>query len=309
MRGLSGILVLVLLLSQAHAASSCPPARGVALQVLGSGDPVADDERASSAYLVWADGRARVMVDVGGGSFQRFGAAGAQFEDLELVALSHFHTDHSADFPALLKSGYFSDRQEPLLVSGPTGRAPFPSLTGYLNGLLNPETGSYAYLAGYLDGSDGLVRLQTIEVEHATGKTVSVLEESGLEVAAMGVSHGIVPSVAYRIDVQGHRIVFASDQNGSDPRFVDFAQGADWLVAHLAVPESASGAAIRLHARPSTWADLAQGAGARNLLLSHFMARSLSQLDTDIPLIKKIFSGTVVQAYDNSCHFLTNPTP
>jgi ribonuclease BN (tRNA processing enzyme) len=309
--GLSRILILflVLMLNQAYASSTCPPTRGVALQILGSGGPVADDDRASSAYLVWVDGRARVMVDVGGGSFQRFGAAGAQFEDLELVALSHFHTDHSADFPTLLKTGYFSRRQEPLPVSGPTGQAPFPSLAGYLNGLLNPETGVYAYLAGYLDGSNGLVRLDTIEVEHASGEAVTVLKNSRLEVTAMGVPHGIVPSLAYRIDVNGQRIVFASDQNGGDPRFIDFARGADLFIAHLAVPESASGAAVRLHARPSAWAGLAQDSGAQNLLLSHFMARSLSRLDTDLFLIKNIYSGTVVLAYDGSCHFLNNSTP
>jgi ribonuclease BN (tRNA processing enzyme) len=75
------------------------------------------------------------------------------------------------------------------------------------------------------------------------------------------------------------------------------------------VPESASGAAVRLHARPSAWAGLAQDSGAQNLLLSHFMARSLSRLDTDLVLIKNTYSGTVVLAYDGSCHFLTNSTP
>ena len=99
--------------------ADCPPEQGVAVQVLGSGGPAADDERASSAYLVWLDGRARVLVDAGGGAFLRFGEAGARFEDLDIVALSHFHADHSVDVPALMKSGYFSDRQRPLGVAGP----------------------------------------------------------------------------------------------------------------------------------------------------------------------------------------------
>ncbi len=134
--------------------ATCPPASGVAVQVLGSGGPAADDARASSAYLVWLDGQARVLVDAGGGTFLRFGEAGARFEDLDLVAVSHFHTDHSADVPALLKSGYFSDRQRPLGMAGPDGRGNFPGLEGWLGALLGPE-GAYAYLGGYLDGSDG----------------------------------------------------------------------------------------------------------------------------------------------------------
>src|ERR1700756_4443330 len=58
-------------------AQSCG-AHGVAVQVLGSGGPELQDKRASSSYLVWQNGRARVLVDAGGGSALRFGESGAQ---------------------------------------------------------------------------------------------------------------------------------------------------------------------------------------------------------------------------------------
>jgi len=45
----------------------------VAVQVLGSGGPELQDRRASSSYLIWQDGQARVLVDAGGGSALRFG--------------------------------------------------------------------------------------------------------------------------------------------------------------------------------------------------------------------------------------------
>jgi hypothetical protein len=51
---------------------------GVSVQVLGSGGPELQDKRASSSYLVWQDGQARVLVDAGGGSALRFGESGAQ---------------------------------------------------------------------------------------------------------------------------------------------------------------------------------------------------------------------------------------
>ena len=51
----------------------------VAVQVLGSGGPELDDGRASSAYVVWVDDKARVLVDAGSGSSIQFGAAGASF--------------------------------------------------------------------------------------------------------------------------------------------------------------------------------------------------------------------------------------
>ena len=74
---------------------------GVAVQVLGSGGPELQDKRASSSYLVWQDGRARVLIDAGGGSALRFGESGAKMSQLDVILFTHFHVDHSADFPAL----------------------------------------------------------------------------------------------------------------------------------------------------------------------------------------------------------------
>ncbi|MDH3622059.1 MAG: MBL fold metallo-hydrolase, partial [Gammaproteobacteria bacterium] len=91
---LSLTVLSLLLVACERPPGSCAQPGEVALQVLGSGGPIADDGRASSAYLVWVDGRARVLIDAGGGSFLRFGEAGARFEDLDFVGLSHLHTDH-----------------------------------------------------------------------------------------------------------------------------------------------------------------------------------------------------------------------
>lgn len=108
--GLAGLALAVL--PQATPAKACGE-EGVAVQVLGSGGPIADDARAGSGFLVWQDGRARALVDAGGGTFVRFGEAGARLADLELIALTHLPTDHAAGLPAILKGGYFSDRERP----------------------------------------------------------------------------------------------------------------------------------------------------------------------------------------------------
>jgi ribonuclease BN (tRNA processing enzyme) len=295
-----------LFLAQTSQAAECPPRRGLALQVLGSGGPVADDGRASSAYLVWLDGRARVLVDAGGGSFLRFGQANARFEDLDLIAISHFHTDHSADLPALLKSGYFSKRTRSLLVSGPEAGGPFPALESFIESLLDPRRGSYAYLAGYLDGSDGLVKLKRVPVDHHHEKSVAVMDEGGLRVTALGVPHGIVPTLAYRVEVAGQSIVFASDQNGSSEQFSEFAQGTTVLVAHLAIPEHATGAARKLHAPASVIGQMAEKSNVETLVLSHFMSRSLNDLDNSLAKIRLKFTGDIILAEDLQCLSLEN---
>ena len=287
-------------LMPAVAAEQCPPADGIALQALGSGGPIADDARASTGYIVWVDGQSRVLIDAGGGTFLRFGEAGAGFVELDFVGLSHFHTDHSADFPALLKSGNFSGREEPLTVAGPGPGGPFPGLGAWLDSMLAAGSGAYGYLAGYLDGSGRLVKLLQQEVAGDTEKPVRVLE-GDISVDALPVPHGIVPALGYRVGIGDVSIVFASDQNGSSDAFTGLATDATVLVMHLPIPEGATGAAIQLHARPSDVARVAQAAGAQTLLLSHFMARSLRDLDANVDIVRAGFDGKVVVASYLAC--------
>jgi len=307
--GRLGVLVLTLsfFLPAISLASQCPPANGVALQVLGSGGPIADDGRASSAYLLWVDGKSRVLIDAGGGAFLRFAEAGARFSDLGFVGLSHFHADHSADFPALLKSGSFSGRVESLVVAGPDGSKPFPGLTQFLDALLDPDSGAFAYMGGYLNGDGRLPQLAAIEVDSKNAGPILVYggADSPIQIEAMHVPHGIVPALAFRVRIGAERIVFAGDQNGNDPEFVEFAKDASMLIMHMPVPEDVTGVGRKLHAPPSVIGTIAYAANVKMLLISHLMQRSLRNLDQHVDLVMTIFSGPVDVAKDLRCYKLS----
>jgi ribonuclease BN (tRNA processing enzyme) len=137
----------------------------LAIQILGSGGPIADGNRAASGYLLWINGKSRLMVDAGGGVFLRFGEAKARIEDLNLLAISHFHTDHVADVPAILKGGFFSSRQRPLKISGPSGNHFFPDTQSFFKALFKEKTGAFYYLSGFLQGNDGLFKLDLSTVD------------------------------------------------------------------------------------------------------------------------------------------------
>jgi len=281
---------------------ACPES-GVALQVLGSGGPIADDGRASSGYLVWVDGKSRFLFDAGGGVFLRFGEAGGNFSELDAIGISHFHADHSADLIALLKSGNFANRSRSLPISGPAGDGPFPGLHDYLNSLLNQDTGAYAYLNGYLNGGGALPMLKQTEIDPDTGKAVTVFSdtESDTHIQAMYVPHGIVPAIAYRIQIGDVSIVFASDQNGSSKDFLNFAKDASVLVMHMPVPEGVSGVGRALHAPPSVIGQIAATADVDALVLSHFMPRSLSNFADNLAIVRSKFDGSVIVADDLNC--------
>jgi hypothetical protein len=66
--------MLVLPVPSSASAQSC--GGPLTLQILGSGGPAINSERASSSYLLWVDGHARMLVDMGGGAYLRFGQSG-----------------------------------------------------------------------------------------------------------------------------------------------------------------------------------------------------------------------------------------
>lgn len=282
-------------------ANDCGKSGDLAVQVLGSGGPELASGRASTSYLVWHGGRARVLVDLGAGAMLRYGQSGAQLEDLEFLALSHLHVDHAADVPALVKSGYFSSRSAPLPVAGPGSGGVFPGLVEWLDALLAPRTGAFRYLSGALDGSGGQFPLAPTEIPVQPDRISVVIDRPDLRIEALPVPHGAVPTLAYRIRIGDRVIVFGGDQNGQSDRFWDLARGANLLVAHLAVPEDVGGPARGLHAPPSRIGEGATRAGARHLVLSHFMTRSEAALDTNVEIVRRTYGGPVTLASDLLC--------
>lgn len=296
----AALLIPVLALSPCRASAQTCGTQGVAVQVLGSGGPELQDKRASSSYLVWQDGRARVLVDAGGGSALRFGESGAQMSQLDVILFSHFHVDHSADFSALVKSSWFEDRSRPLPVYGPMGNDFMPSTVEFVEAFFGAKHGAYRYLSELLEAHPkGSYKLQPFAVDVSKG-LVAVLRGADLTAYAAKVVHGGVPALAWRVELAGKRIVFSGDTNG-EGGLQKLAANADLLVAHNAVPQSATGVERRLHMPPSVIGQIAGQAQVKHLVLSHRMLRTLGKEAETQSEIRKAYSGPIDFANDLDC--------
>jgi ribonuclease BN (tRNA processing enzyme) len=284
----------------ATAANACT-GKGVEVQVLGSGGPEVQDKRASSSYLIWRDGKARLLVDVGGGAALRFGESNARIEDLDAILFTHLHIDHTADFPALIKSSYFGERSRPLPVYGPAGNPAFPATTAFVAGLFNPAHGIYRYLGDFLSGSSDGYRLRAHDVKPGRGEIRRVFTADGIAILATPVVHGSVPALAWRIEMDGRVIVFSGDTDGEDKSLRTLAKDADVFVAHNAVPEGVTGAPRALHMPPSVIGQIAGSAAVKRLVLSHRMLRTLGREEETRHFIAVSYSGPVVFADDLDC--------
>jgi ribonuclease BN (tRNA processing enzyme) len=266
--------------------------------VLGSGGPELDDGRASSSYLVWLDGRASVLVDTGSGSGLRFAAAGARIEDLQAIAFTHLHVDHSVDLPAFVKASFFGSRDRDLPILGPTGNALMPATSEFLQRLFGAQ-GAWQYLSDYVDPQqhgDYLLRPQDVPLTPLRISHYPLSAE--LTLSAIPVHHGPIAAVAWRVEAAGCAITFSGDMNNRYQTLARLAQGSDLLVMHNAIPEDATGVARQLHMPPSEIGAIAKQAGARQVILSHRMNRTLGRETETLTAIRQHYDGPVVFSDD-----------
>jgi len=290
-------LLALLAIPDSAGAQSCM-GNPVAVQILGSGGPRINRDRASSSYLLWIDAQAKLLVDMGGGAFLRFGQSQAQLGDLSAMAISHLHADHVSDLPAFLWLSH-QTRKEPLPIVGPSGNDQAPAFPTFLRRLFDEKDGAFPLLGptlGAVQGeAGGGVRLDIAVVDVTKAQPSTVFARGGVAVTALGIPHGNVPTLAYRVTTRGVSIVFSSDQNGTSPAFVEFARGAHVLIMHLAI---AAGTTNPLHASPAIVGRVAQQAGVGRLIVSHI---GLFDLDAAIAELKKFYTGPLTVGADLQC--------
>lgn len=300
--------MLILAAPSGASAQSCA-AGPATLQILGSGGAAINRERASTSYLLWIDGKARMLVDMGGGAYLRFGQSGAKLSDLALIAISHLHPDHVSDLPALL---WLSQRERkealPIVepsagtgVSGPTGNDLAPDFATFLARLFDEKNGAFQVMGATLGATKGYgVPLKVSIADVLKTEPSIVFEGQRLKVTAFGIPHANMPTLAYRVETRDGIIVFSSDQNGTDPKFVDFAKDADLLIMHLAI---GAGATNPLHAAPAVVGRIAQQAHIKRLVVSHIGPFDLNAATAEL---KTAYTGPLIIGADLQCTPIAN---
>jgi len=265
----------------------------VTFEVLGSGGPEIDG-RASTSYLIWIDGKARLLIDTGSGSMLRFEESGAKLQDLELIALTHLHIDHVVDLPAYIKAGYFTHRSAPLPLIGPAGNAYFPSMNAYVE-IMFGKKGAYRYMSDVLTPQSDSFQILPESVDAAQ---MVQKRYKDFTLSIINVNHGIVPALAFRVDIKEKSILISGDTSNKNRQLEMLAKDVDLFVAHHAIAEVHGSYANDLHMTPSLIADVAQGAHVKRVLLTHRMRRTIGEEERSIKIIRKRFEGPLLFADD-----------
>ncbi len=268
--------------------------------VLGTGTPNADPDRSGPAIAIVTNGHA-YLVDAGPGIVRRAAAAALEgvhalrMPGLDIVFLTHLHSDHTLGLPDLMLSPWVLDRTAPLRVYGPPGTADMVRFidSAYVEDIHNRLTG------GQPSNPTGWRT-----VVHEIRDTGVVFRDSNVTVRAFRVHHGAwAYAYGYRFETPDRVIVVSGDTRPTDA-VVNACRGCDVLVHEVYDAE-------RLKQRSPAWqayyhqyhtstyelGDLATRAKPKLLLLVH----QLYSGGTDADLVRQVksrFSGRVVSAHD-----------
>jgi len=308
----------------------------VLLGTAGAPLPMAGRGGISSALIV--DERVFV-IDCGRGTPSAYVEAGLDFTRLEAVFITHLHADHTGDLPGLLLYPWGVRAGDngllaPIRVYGPSRPAAMPAG----DALFHRETTIYperpvpgaadlveSILAGYayhlnvmpldarMPDAGALVRAIDVSVparaEGLAQAQVLVFADEVVRVNAVAVTHGhAVPALAYRFDTAEGSVVFSGDTTVNDD-LIALAQGADILVHQVAdlgylERHGITGAALErmaaLHTDVTEVGSVAERAGARELILSHYLPAEPDAI-TAADWAKRAgrgFSGTTTAGHD-----------
>jgi ribonuclease BN (tRNA processing enzyme) len=243
------------------------------LIVLGSGTGVPSLRRGAPALAVRAAGRL-LLLDLGSGALRALLRYGLNFNQVDVIALTHLHPDHIGDLVAFFFATHYSlgyTRREPFWLLAARGFGEF-----------------YARLQGafgvWVEPPPGLMELKELSPQ---GPDRVAWE--GLTVKSAPTNH-IEGSLAYRVEAGGRALVYSGDTDDSDS-LVELARGADLLVLEAANPVKVPG-----HLTPEEAGRLAARAGVPRLLLTHFYP-PCDEVDV-VALAAREFSGEIIRAED-----------
>jgi len=243
------------------------------LIVLGSGTGVPYLRRGSPALAVKAAGRL-LLLDLGSGALRALLRHGLNFNQVDVIALTHLHPDHIGDLVGFLFATHYSlgyTRREPFRLLAARGFGEFyRRLQGVFGAWVAPPSGLMVLEELSPDGPDQVTW-------------------EGLAIKSAPTNH-IEGSLAYRVEADGRALVYSGDTDESDS-LVALAQGADLLVLEAAMPAKVPG-----HLTPEEAGRLAAQAGVPRLLLTHFYP-PCDEVDVTA-LAAREFPGEILKAED-----------
>jgi ribonuclease BN (tRNA processing enzyme) len=278
--------------------------------ILGSGSPQYDPDRAGPSVLVQF-GETDIIVDTGNGTQARLDAARVPIRYLDAIMFTHHHLDHNEEFIPIFIRALLGD--SPFILAGPAPmkRMSETTLELYKEDIEYRMRRSGRTLADVKDNYS--------VIELVGGEKFAV---GGVNVSTATVNHTIATN-AIRFEAGGRVIVISGDLIYSES-LSKLAKDADYLIIDSGGTIKSGGAARgggqgrgngqggarngggqgqgagggqRAHVTLAETARMANEAGVKTLVLTHFTPGTIDEAAT-IAELRKSYAGKIVFATD-----------
>ena len=273
------------------------------LVLLGTGGGPRPRTASSAAAQVIVSNDVAYVIDCGDGVARQLAFAGVPLTTLRHIFITHQHSDHNADYGNLIGLAWAAGLRTRVDAWGPPPLAKMTKLFFEMN----------KYDIDTRIANEGRVPIVPLVHVHELRAGGVVMSDDNVTVTATLVDHPpVVPAFAYRLDARDRSIVISGDTAPSQ-NLVKLARGADVLVHSVMYPPAidrlvarvpnaaALKASILAHQTSAEDAGrIAQDAGVRTLVLSHFVPPDEPELTDAVWLdaARRHFTGTVIVGRD-----------
>ena len=248
-----------------------------------------------------------MLLDAGRGATIRLLQAGGRelLSGIDLVLLTHLHSDHTVGLPDVWLTGWEFGRDRPLLIFGPPGTE---SMVKHLERAYEVDVTNRHEGGERLPAEGAELAATDMEIGQEAGGAHVVFDRDGLRILAFPVDHGPkLTAYGYRFEYEGRTAVFSGDCRPT-PGLIVQAHRADVLVhevispalerrqALVADPAAIEGIISR-HTTPEEAGRIFALTRPRLAVYSHIVPSVATAADL-VPLTRRAYRGRLAVGYD-----------
>ena len=237
--------------------------------LLGTGCPSPSHIRYGPSTLIFTE-KQKILIDAGSGVTQRLSEFGLAPSEIDVILITHLHSDHIVDLYQIYISGWHTGRTKPFKIVGPKGIKKF----------FDKTVEAYSDELNLRVDWEKRPNHEGLDIEITEIEKEFVYESMDIKITSIEVQHQPVePAYGYQVFVEDKKITYSGDTRYSI-NLEEASKDADYLIHEVFVSLNFDDKRMtqdtlvnvkEYHSTPEDVGTLAQAANVKKLILNHFV--------------------------------------
>ena len=263
--------------------------------LLGTGCPSPSHIRYGPSTLISTE-KYKILIDAGSGVTQRLSEFGLAPSEIDIILITHLHSDHIVDLYQLYISGWHTGRAKPFKIVGPKGIKKF----------FDKTVEAYSDELNLRVDWEKRPNHEGLDIEISEIEKEFVYESMGIKIKSIEVQHQPVePAYGYQVYVDDKKITYSGDTRYSI-NLEKASENAHYLIHEVFVSLNFDDKRMTqdtllnvkdYHSTPEDVGTLAQKANVKKLILNHFVPPVFDEESLKSE-ISKYYEGEIIVGKD-----------